>query len=459
MVDGRHEESPPVLYVSPLGRDTWSGALPEPNSAGTDGPLHTIDRARALVREQKQIGALMAPVMVFLRGGRYALTTPLAFSPGDSGPITYAAYPGEQPIFDGGERIHGWRVEQHGGTTVWIADLPEVAAGTWYFHQLWVNGQRRRRPRLPKEGFYWMERVPGMTLVEGRFVDQLFDGSSSFVCALGDIQQWRNLTDVEVLVPHFRVEERMPIASFDQQTRTLTSTHRSIFALRDDVAVRYARYMEGIYTLGVQPGTVLRGNVIYNVEKHNYGGWAIYLDEGSSHILVEANICYNTSSQVFNQHYGRENIIRNNIFAFGREGLISLGRAEDHNSFSFECNVVIARGRPFFVAGYAGQLEKRGFRSDLNLFWDIESAPWSAANGQTDAEGHWSAARAFTLEEWQALGNDRHAIAADPGCRDLAHEQFELQETSPAFALGFQAIDTRAVGPRPPGTRQQDRAR
>jgi hypothetical protein len=49
--------------------------------------------------------------------------------------------------------------------------------------------------------------------------------------------------------------------------------------------------MGGIYTLGVQPGTVIRGNLIYEVQKHNYGGWGIYLDEGSSHILVEGNVC------------------------------------------------------------------------------------------------------------------------------------------------------------------------
>ena len=72
------------------------------------------------------------------------------------------------------------------------------------------------------------------------------------------------------------------------------------------------------------------------------------------------DICYNTTSQVFHEHCGRENIIRNNVFAFGSEGQVSLSRAEKHNSFAFEKNVVVARRQPVFSAGYGGQLDKEG---------------------------------------------------------------------------------------------------
>ena len=38
------------LYVSPGGNDAWSGRLSDPNSAGTDGPLATVQKARDLLR-------------------------------------------------------------------------------------------------------------------------------------------------------------------------------------------------------------------------------------------------------------------------------------------------------------------------------------------------------------------------------------------------------------------------
>jgi hypothetical protein len=37
---------------------------------------------------------------------------------------------------------------------LWAAQIPAVEQSKWYFRQLHVNGQRRPRARLPREGYY-----------------------------------------------------------------------------------------------------------------------------------------------------------------------------------------------------------------------------------------------------------------------------------------------------------------
>ena len=175
------------LFVSPEGSDNWSGRLAAPNADRSDGPLATIQAARDIVYKMKgnhwhskqkvysrrpgssiglrpqihldtdSFGGLTGPVVVWLRGGVYQLSEPIEFSPYDSAPVTYAAYPGETPILSGGVQITDWRVEQLRGKSVWVADLPEVAKGKWNFRQLFVNGKRAQRARLPKKGFYWVD--------------------------------------------------------------------------------------------------------------------------------------------------------------------------------------------------------------------------------------------------------------------------------------------------------------
>jgi len=101
--------------------------------------------------------------------------------------------------------------------------------------------------------------------------------------------------------------------------------------------------MAGIYTLGVQPGTVIRSNIFHDIAGYKYGGFGIYLDEGSSGILVAKNTVYRTTHAGFHLHFGKENVVRNNIFAFGRDEQIRHSRSENHRSFTFEKNIVYWR--------------------------------------------------------------------------------------------------------------------
>ena len=105
--------------------------------------------------------------------------------------------------------------------------------------------------------------------------------------------------------------------------------------------------MGGIYIVGNQPETMIRHNKIHDIYGVRYGGWGIYLDEGSSEVLVEDNLVYRTSHGGFSQRYGRENIIRNNIFAFGQKTQIHRNKLDlekarkgDFVSFYFLNNIV-----------------------------------------------------------------------------------------------------------------------
>lgn len=199
--------------------------------------------------------------------------------------------------------------------------------------------------------------------------------------------------------------------------------------------------MGGIYTLGVQPGTVIRGNVIHDVEKAHYGGWCIYPDEGSSHLVIENNLCYNTNDTVFNQHYGRENIVRNNIFAFGDAAILALGRKNETDlSVSFEKNILLTKGSAIFRFGYGVTLADRNLRSDMNLLWDVNEAPFTITGKTTE--------RTHSFEEWQAAGHDRHSVVADPGFRAPETGEFALPRGSAAEAIGFVPFDFSDVGPR-----------
>ncbi|MBM4084193.1 MAG: hypothetical protein FJ272_05335, partial [Planctomycetes bacterium] len=221
------------LFVSPRGDDKWSGRLKEPNAEKTDGPLATVQAAQQRIRGLKDGGrpataayapdGISRPIVVWLRGGRYPVSAPIVFAPEDTAPVTYAAYPGETPIIDGGVRITGWRTETVNGKTAWVADLPEVKTGKWAFRQLFVNGERRPRPRLPKRGLYRMKEAPGMPLPAGWGPG----GYTRFVCAEGDVRDYRNLSDVEVVYVHFWIEERSPIAAFEPSTRTVTMARPS----------------------------------------------------------------------------------------------------------------------------------------------------------------------------------------------------------------------------------------
>jgi len=208
-----------AFYVATNGNDAWSGRLAAPDASGADGPFATVAAAQQAVRRLLQNRAQRdEPVVVAVRGGTYGLSEPLQFGPEDSGaeqsPVIYQAYGEERPVLSGGRRITDWQVDAQGR---WSVDLDAVKRGDWSFTQLFVNDQRRFRPRLPEVGTYKIaKKLDPSTKAVGK-------GHDRFGFTAGEIRSdWANLHDVEVVAFHQWTASRIPIAEVDAENNVVT---------------------------------------------------------------------------------------------------------------------------------------------------------------------------------------------------------------------------------------------
>ena len=193
--------------------------------------------------------------------------------------------------------------------------------------------------------------------------------------------------------------------------------------------------MGGIYTLGKQPGTVIRNNLWHDIAGIRYGGWGIYFDEGSSGILAENNIVYRTTHGGFHQHYGETNIVRNNIFAFARDHQIQRTRPEPHRSFSFVTNIVYFDSGSLLAGDWSGD---DNYQMDWNLYFDA----------RPDAKPEQLRLGPCTWQKWQERGHDRHSLVADPLFVAPRENDFRLQPNSPGSQSSASGpIDLSHVGP------------
>jgi hypothetical protein len=217
--------------VAPDGNDAWSGRLTEANAARTDGPFATLERARDEVRRLKAAGPLAQPVDIRLRGGIYRVGRAIEFTPEDSGsaatPVTYAAYPGERPVISGGRPISGWR---RGEGALWTADVPEARTGTWAFHQLFVNGQRRTRARTPNAGYLYTADILA-PFDHSKWYTMDIEAKSGFVFRGNDIRRWESLDDALVVIYHSWTTSMHFITAIDEAKREVRLAPKSLWPI------------------------------------------------------------------------------------------------------------------------------------------------------------------------------------------------------------------------------------
>ncbi len=186
--------------------------------------------------------------------------------------------------------------------------------------------------------------------------------------------------------------------------------------------------MGGVYCLGQSEGTSVSNNVIHHVYSFDYGGWGLYTDEGSTGILMENNLVYACKNSGFHQHYGKENTIRNNIFAANIKGQLQATRVEDHLSFSFTNNIVWFNSGSLFVSRW-NQVK---INSDKNCYWDTRTKDVSFDK--------------LSFKEWQASGHDRNSVIANPEFSNPETFDFRIKNKALLRKIGFQAFDYSRAG-------------
>ncbi len=205
------------VYVSVEGDDMADGSI--------SNSYATLPAAVEKVRSLRKSGTT-EPVIIYLREGRHQLTQTLvlgiedgATSPTESTPfdeygagpstgpayLTFAAYPGENPVLSSGIPVTGWKLPESPPAglpanaigKVWVADIP---GDLEKFYTLYDARGRLNRAR--DAGFVPTEPGDRRTL---HFPE-------------GSLKNWDNITDVEIQIRPSRawVINMLPLESVDE---------------------------------------------------------------------------------------------------------------------------------------------------------------------------------------------------------------------------------------------------
>lgn len=233
----RAAETQADFYVATNGSDSWSGTLATPNVQRSDGPFATLERARDAVRDLKKQKA--TDMVVLVREGTYQLNSTVVFGLDDSGvgesTVTYAAYPGETPVFSSGREITGWKE-----VSAELPALPKEAQG-----KVWVADVSDR--------FFTLYDAEGMLprAQSERFVPLSGGSKNELRFPKGRLRSWPNVEDVEILVRPTRawVMNVLPLVSVDEDAGIARTATPATYRMQ-----KYGCWVENVLEELGQPG-------------------------------------------------------------------------------------------------------------------------------------------------------------------------------------------------------------
>ncbi len=200
-------------------------------------------------------------------------------------------------------------------------------------------------------------------------------------------------------------------------------------------------------------GNEIRNNLCHDVTNDlspvGYGGNGIYLDNSTQNVTVENNLVYRVSdTALFLNDGSAGNIVTNNIFAYGKYGMLRRGTTGGPGDFTATYNIY------YYDIGALQNLPSnwscasdcaQQFTMDYNTYW-VSSG--TASEFITTVAGNPNqVANAYNLAGWQAAENeDIHSQDANPGFSDPVYpaDDYTFEGSPPP---GFVPFSTADVGP------------
>lgn len=130
----------------------------------------------------------------------------------------------------------------------------------------------------------------------------------------------------------------------------------------------------------------------------------------------------------FHQHYGKENTIRNNIFAANIKGQLQATRVETHLSFNFTSNIIWYNSGNLLVNNWS----KININSDSNCYWDTRT---------NDIRFN-----KLSFKEWQLSGKDKKSVVANPEFVNPETFDFTIKNKAMIRKIGFKPFDYSKAG-------------
>ena len=232
-------------------------------------------------------------------------------------------------------------------------------------------------------------------------------------------------------------------------------------------------------------GNKILGNRIHDVsdasalDANGYGGHGIYLDDSTGLVDVENNLVYRVSGYpVYAPHGpvapGKANTIKNNILAYGRQGMIAVNFPYGSGVPSSAAQVYVIRNNLFYfdhdhnsspkfwVQGgclYSGGFPYPGYQEwSENMYWRTDGQfasdakafavqPAASTGPNAPCSGNTNNWTFYTFSGWQqTVGEDVQSVIQNPGFTNPTYpaDDFSLPHGSPG--AGFVVFDPSQAG-------------